>query len=400
MENDTLAAGPINGTLVAGIDTTAQAEELYSSWAILIFIFLLSVTLFASYLLQKEEYGMFVGLIIRVLDDDSLRNMVSFKFTVFFNLLLPPIILNSGYELEREHFFKNMAAVIGSLVYVHDRVFDDGVNFVVDRPNPKLYAIIFGESMLNDSVAIVLFESLQHVVSRDTDLPLLLAGLGEFFMIFFGSLSIGAAMGMACALILKFTSLHQFNSLESCLVMLLAYATYFLSNTVHLSGIVSLLFCSIVLKHYAFINLSASSQRTTKVMFHILAQLSENFCFIYLGITLFTAPKEDYNLILILLTLIIVCVSRFCSIFPLSKLINYVMRRFYHNPSDAIPRSYQLMLFWAGLRGAVSFALAMEMESPNASLMRSTILIVVVLTVLFFDWDSFSSYVSIFQCFQ
>lgn len=43
-----------------------------------------------------------------------------------------------------------------------------------------------------------------------------------------------------------------------------------------------------------------------------------------------------------------------------------------------------MMLFWAGLRGAVAFALAMEAESPSASVMRSTILIVVVLTVIFF----------------
>lgn len=354
--------------------------------------------------------------------DEHLRNMVSFKFTVFFNLLLPPIILNSGYELEREHFFKNLgfilvfaflgtavsAVVIGGLVYLVNvlslnHLHMSGIECLMMGSilsstdpvtvlaifsqlgvDPKLYAIIFGESMLNDSVAIVMFETLQHVALNNTGDSLVLVGMSEFFRVFFGSLAVGMVMGLACALMLKFTTLHKFHSIESCLVMLLAYGTYFLSNAVQLSGIVSLLFCSIVLKHYAFINLSVTSQRTTKMLFAILSQLSENFCFIYLGITLFTGKKEDYSLILIAFTVIICCIARFCSTVPLAKLINYSMRRFYHSSRDAIPHSYQLMLFWAGLRGAVAFALAMEMETPNASLMRSTILLVVVFTLLFF----------------
>lgn len=44
-----------NTTLVEGIDTLAQQEELYSSWAILIFIVLLSLTLIASYWLQRKK---------------------------------------------------------------------------------------------------------------------------------------------------------------------------------------------------------------------------------------------------------------------------------------------------------------------------------------------------------
>lgn len=51
-------------------------------------------------------------------------------------------------------------------------------------------------------------------------------------------------------------------------------------------GIVSLLFCGITLKHYAYHSMSRRTQRTTKYMFAILAQLSENFIFIYLGLNL------------------------------------------------------------------------------------------------------------------
>lgn len=51
---------------------------------------------------------------------------------------------------------------------------------------------------------------------------------------------------------------------------------------------------------------------------------------------------------------------------------------------DQLPRNHQMMLFWAGLRGAVAFALASGITGDSAPAMRTTILAVVVLTVLLF----------------
>lgn len=55
------------------------------------------------------------------------------------------------------------------------------------------------------------------------------------------------------------------------------------------AGIVSLLFCGITLKHYAYHNMSPRTQRSSRYMFGSLASLSENFIFIYLG-----ASETDY----------------------------------------------------------------------------------------------------------
>lgn len=69
-------------------------------------------------------------------------------------------------------------------------------------------------------------------------------------------------------------------------------------------GIVSLLFCGITLKHYAYESMSPRSKRTTKSLFQVLAQLSENFIFIYLGLTLFTETDLDYKPAFILFTFV------------------------------------------------------------------------------------------------
>lgn len=51
---------------------------------------------------------------------------------------------------------------------------------------------------------------------------------------------------------------------------------------------------------------------------------------------------------------------------------------------DELPWSYQAMLFWAGLRGAVGVALAAGLTGPNAFTLKATVLVVVVLTVIIF----------------
>jgi solute carrier family 9 (sodium/hydrogen exchanger), member 6/7 len=49
--------------------------------------------------------GMVVGLFLRLTAAPSVLDAVSFDYQFFFNLLLPPIILASGYELHQVRSF-------------------------------------------------------------------------------------------------------------------------------------------------------------------------------------------------------------------------------------------------------------------------------------------------------
>jgi solute carrier family 9 (sodium/hydrogen exchanger), member 6/7 len=223
--------------------------------------------------------GMTVGLILRLSHGTSIQNLVIFNDQIFFNLLLPPIILASGYELHQANFFRNIgsiltfafagtfisAIVLGLILWVYTRIPIDGFQmtfvdaisvgatlsatdpvtilaiFNTYKVDPKLYTVIFGESILNDAVAIVLFETAQRYKSDDgtagnLSFLNLLEGIGYFLAVFFGSLVIGVIVGIGTALALKYTYVRRYPKIESCLIVLIAYASYFFSNGLHMSG--------------------------------------------------------------------------------------------------------------------------------------------------------------------
>ena len=81
-------------------------------------------------------------------------------------------------------------------------------------------------------------------------------GIGIFLLSFSVSMALGVVFGLAMSLLLKHSSLTLYPSIETCLVALSAYTCYFFSNGLSMSGIVSLLFCGITLKHYAYHTMS------------------------------------------------------------------------------------------------------------------------------------------------
>ncbi|KAJ4408446.1 monovalent cation:H+ antiporter, CPA1 (nhx1) [Neurospora sp. IMI 360204] len=415
-------------------------QEMYSAMAIFIFILLLMTAFFTSYIMQERKIqavhetvvsifaGMVVGLVIRISGSDNIQSLLSFSPQIFFNLLLPPIILSSGYELHQANFFRNIgtiltfafagtaisAVVIGVLLWLYTRIPLEGLEvtfreaiqvgaslsatdpvtilaiFNSFKVDPQLYTVIFGESILNDAIAIVIFESAQHAEGNGQRIGVvsIIHGIWYFLKEFFGSLAIGSVVGILAAVLLKFTYLRRYPKMESCMIVLIAYSTYFFSQAIQMSGIVSLLFCGITLKHYAYFNMSRRTQLTTKFFFQVLAQLSENFIFIYLGLSLFTEKNLVYQPLLIIVTVLSVCAARWLAVFPLSRLINwfirYRARRHGREAADVLPYNYQAMLFWAGLRGAVGVALAAAFTGKSRFALQATVLVVVVLTVIIF----------------
>ncbi|XP_077596140.1 sodium/hydrogen exchanger 6-like isoform X2 [Stigmatopora nigra] len=358
----------------------------------------------------------------RQVQDDEMLRKVTFDPEVFFNILLPPIIFHAGYSLKRRHFFRNIGSIlayafmgtviscfiIGLIMYGFvsfmkvvgqlggDFYFTDCLFFgaIVSATDPvtvlaifnelkvdvDLYALLFGESVLNDAVAIVLSSSIVAYQpagdnSHSFEAMALLKSFGIFLGVFSGSFALGVATGVVTALISKFTKLRDFPLLETALFFLMSWSTFLLAEACGFTGVVAVLFCGMTQAHYTYNNLSRDSQDRTKQLFELLNFLAENFIFSYMGLTLFSFQSHVFNPLFIIGAFLAVFLGRAANIYPLSFLLNLGRK-------NKIGSNFQHVMMFAGLRGAMTFALSIRDTATYArQMMFSTTLLIVFFTV-------------------
>ena len=131
----------------------------------------------------------------------------------------------------------------------------------------NMYSLVFGESVMNDAVAIVLYRSLLTFKTEPVSASSIAGSLGLFLVIFVGSFLIGGVVGLLSALVFKNGSFRRLTEtdrdsvLEAALVCV-PYIAYILAEGLQLSGIVSILFCGIVMKRYTNESLSHDARET------------------------------------------------------------------------------------------------------------------------------------------
>ena len=269
------------------------------------------------------------------------------------------------------------------------------------RVVPNMYMLVFGESVLNDAVAIVLYRTVLAFFSSPVTSRSVLAAVLTFCIIFVGSLIIGTGVGLASAILFKHNPMgsssdggdHHVVASEVGMLVLFPYAAYMLSEGLGLSGIVSILFCGIVMAYYTTQNLSRRTKEASFDFFRVLASLSETFVFVYMGISFFTLDVTLTTFIsyvkFFVLSLIACLVARAANVFPAARIANSLglAPRTRSGRRGKIPRSYQVMLWFSGLRGAIAFALALDAkeklggEAGNV-ILTSTLLIVLSTVVI------------------
>ncbi|XP_066965843.1 sodium/hydrogen exchanger 6 isoform X4 [Macrobrachium rosenbergii] len=364
---------------------------------------------------QNRTYGYsFKGEIPESLENEIVQK-ATFDPEIFFNILLPPIIFSAGYSLKRKHFFKNLGAiftfaflgttistfVVGGLVYGFLWLIGSSYSFIdcllfgalISATDPvtvlaifsdlhvdvNLYALVFGEAVLNDAVAIVLSGAIEGYGSNSGgfETSAFFKAIWDFLVTFSMSLFIGSFMGCITAIITKFTRLKDFPNLETSLFFLMSYSTFLMAEAADLTGIVAVLFCGICQAHYTYNNLSVESQMATKTLFDLFNFLSENFIFSYIGVSMFTFDHHKWDVGFICIAFVAIIVGRFMNIYPLSLLLNIGRR-------PKIPVNFMNMLFFSGLRGAIAFALAIRNTSSDSrkAILTTTSLIVIVTVIL------------------
>jgi NhaP-type Na+/H+ or K+/H+ antiporter len=72
---------------------------------------------------------------------------------------------------------------------------------------PKLFSVVFGEGMVNDAVAIILFKVVGGMFDDNIDdknkLTLVAGTIGQFFLTIVASLAIGVVTALVCTKLFK-----------------------------------------------------------------------------------------------------------------------------------------------------------------------------------------------------
>ncbi|XP_021264433.1 sodium/hydrogen exchanger 5 isoform X2 [Numida meleagris] len=338
---------------------------------------------------------------------------------MFFLFLLPPIVLDSGYFMPSRLFFDNIGAILtyavvgtlwnsfttgtalwglhqaglmdpgveaglmdfllfGSLISAVDPVAVLAV-FEEVHVNETLFIIVFGESLLNDAVTVVLYKVFNSFVElgpahiHATDY---MKGVASFFLVSLGGTAVGLLFAFLLALITRFTK--RVRIIEPLFVFLLAYVAYLAAEMVSLSAILAVTFCGICCKKYVEANISQKSRTTVKYTMKTLASSSETIIFMFLGMSAVDTSKWTWDTALVLGTLIFILLFRAVGV----VLQTYVLNRFRLIPLDRID---QVVMSYGGLRGAVAFALVILLDEAKVKAKDyfvATTIVVVFFTVI------------------
>lgn len=244
--------------------------------------------------------------------------------------------------------------------------------------------LVFGESILNDAISIVLTTTITAAANdpaykQQSSGEVLMNALRSFFGMFFASAGIGVIFALISALLLKHIDLRKHPSLEFAMMLAFTYAPYVLAEGIHLSGIMAILFCGIVMSHYTHFNLSTITQITMQQTMRTLAFIAETCVFAYLGLAIFSF-KHQVETALVIWSLILCLIGRACNIFPLAFLVNKFREH-------KITNKMQFIMWFSGLRGAISYALSLHLElssDETRHVIITTTLIIVLFTTMVF----------------
>ncbi|XP_030669731.1 sodium/hydrogen exchanger 3 isoform X2 [Nomascus leucogenys] len=339
--------------------------------------------------------------------------------TVFFFYLLPPIVLDAGYFMPNRLFFGNLGTILlyavvgtvwnaattglslygvflsglmgdlqiglldfllfGSLIAAVDPVAVLAV-FEEVHVNEVLFIIVFGESLLNDAVTVVLYNVFESFVALGGDNVTGLdcvKGIVSFFVVSLGGTLVGVVFAFLLSLVTRFTK--HVRIIEPGFVFIISYLSYLTSEMLSLSAILAITFCGICCQKYVKANISEQSATTVRYTMKMLASSAETIIFMFLGISAVNPFIWTWNTAFVLLTLVFISVYRAIGVVLQTWLLNRY-RMVQLEPID------QVVLSYGGLRGAVAFALVVLLDGDKVkekNLFVSTTIIVVFFTVIF-----------------
>ncbi len=338
---------------------------------------------------------------------DPLTSALRGKFTseLILALLVPPLIFEAALRLNLKTLRKEwlpilLLAVPG--VLISTAIVGNVVNLGVGIPiglamafgalisatdpvaviaffrsvgvDKRLSTLIEGESLLNDGVAVVLFTlalaTTTALSGGSSANPTVLQGVLEFVRVAGGGILVGLATGLLVAQVIG-----RLNDplVETTLSMALAVGSFVLAGTIDVSGILAVLTAGLVIGSLDLKQLSPTTRITLYNFWELLAFVANSVVFLIVGLQITLGRLVDHAGD-VAIAVIAILVSRAIVVYGTSALSSRV--------SQPIPMKYRHVMFWGGLRGAVSLALALSLTGPFSEDLKTMTFGVVLFTLV------------------
>ena len=232
-----------------GVTESGSHRQESATWEMLASLLVLMTSLFLTHALLLSKFHIFpesvatifLGFIIGGylhFNSKEISFLISFDPKTFFIYLLPAIIFDAGYSLHKAKFFSMIGSIlafavcgtvisslaVGVIIYYagllgfsvplplsHALAFGSLISSVDPvatlaifnsvNLSSTLYMLVFGESVLNDAVAVVLFKSFS--VQSDSEHANIASAIFDFLYITIFSVGVGMTTALFSALLFK-----------------------------------------------------------------------------------------------------------------------------------------------------------------------------------------------------
>lgn len=285
-------------------------------------------------------------------------------------LAVPGVILTTFLVGGMVSFGANIALpyalVFGALIAATDPVAVVALFRSLGAPK-RLQVLLEGESLLNDGTAIVLFSLMVGIAL--TGQVNVGQSVVEFLIISGGGIAVGVAAGI---LVTQLIGRVDNALVETSLTTVLAYGSYLIAEYVFgVSGILAVVAAGLATGEIGPRGMSPTTRIVVFNFWEFAAFLANSFVFLIIGLT------TDFDVLLqnvpaILWAILAVLIARVVTVYGLS-----LVRR-------DIPVRWKNILFWGGLRGAISLALALSLTAnfPHRQQLQSMAFGVVLFTLV------------------
>ena len=289
-----------------------------------------------------------VGLGLAVLD----VRLINLSPQLILFIFLPPLLFEAAWNLNWKSLKQYsvpvvLYAIVGVVICVGSLV----ALFRELGVDKKLTTVMEGESLFNDGVAVVAFNLLLGIALglEQFDLSVTVAR----FLVFVGiGLGVGGLIGFGLSFL---TQRFDIPLVEQSLTLVSAYGTYLVAEELGGSGVIAVVATGLILGNFGSrIGMSPRTRVVVSEFWEFMSFFINSIVFLLIGDQVeFQGLLDELDKIAIAIALMLV--ARAVSVFALGALSNAVT-----GPDMDLPLKGQVVLWWGGLRGSVSVALALS----------------------------------------